>query len=485
MKKSLILLFAAAAAFAVSCKQADPYEGRDAALLTFKFEAANNSAYLLEDVEGEIADSKIAVLVPAGTNIKGLKATFTTADAESVVTVNEAAQTSGETVNDFSTPVDYLVSLGPNKNAMFTVTVGFLPAARWSDPVVIDKAVGALAMDINPVSGQPVVAIVENAGSSRGPIQVYNGVPSTPVVASPADITCQYVALGVSEKGKMYIWSNDYQATSANRKGMVLTSADGAAWNRDDVVIDLCNAYGGFTVGTLGDEAFVLTSNNAAGAVAKRAINTTQFNGTSWSTGLTTFVSEAYANRYFPVMRRSGDALYAFITNVSHGFSIYKYSGKEWSEFITVDATSGDYAKYGYGINKSQDMAVAPNGDIYLAIGTSEPLSAVVLKIDATTKEISQVGSAFPLTNSISARYARVAVTPLGRPYIAFRDNSECVNVAALDEETMDWETPVQLTHVSSDDLLISFNAKGEGFVVCSVAASGDVPAHAEFFTLK
>ncbi len=63
----------------------------------------------------------IVVTVPFGTNVKALVATFTTTGAS--VKVGTTEQLSGTTVNDFSSPVDYVVTAADGTAATYAVSV--------------------------------------------------------------------------------------------------------------------------------------------------------------------------------------------------------------------------------------------------------------------------------------------------------------------------------------------------------------------------
>lgn len=345
----------------------------------------------------------------------------------------------------------------------------------WGDPTVLNVAAGSLAMEINPVTGKPVVALVQNIEGSRGPLLVYNDLEASPAVVSSAENN-QYVALGIASDGKAYAFTQNYGA----KKGEIYTSSDLATWAKAEVSIDQTSTYYGNTIGVLGNEAFMMTCNNAntSGGIQKRNINVTQFNGTTWSTG-NVLAGRPVKNTYFPVNKTHGGAMYTFVTNVGEGFSIYKYDGSQWTEVTTVSASSEEFKALGYGINASQDMTVAPDGQIWLAVGTSNPLGAAVIKINVEENTMAQIGDSFPLKNSISARYARIGVSPVedGPIYLVFRDDNERLCVSTLDDDTWVWKTPEILTTSASDDVQIRFNAEGKPYVVCTTGG------HVEVFT--
>jgi hypothetical protein len=76
----------------------------------------------------------IAVMLPSGTVVTNLVATFTTTGTGGV-TVATVTQTSGTTANDFTAPVIYVVTAADASTASYTVTVSFA-AANPTAPVL-------------------------------------------------------------------------------------------------------------------------------------------------------------------------------------------------------------------------------------------------------------------------------------------------------------------------------------------------------------
>jgi hypothetical protein len=81
------------------------------------------TAFSLLGIAGTINEptKTISVIVPYGTNVTALVATFTTTGAS--VKVGTTAQVSGSTPNDFTSPVAYTVTAADNSTATYTVTV--------------------------------------------------------------------------------------------------------------------------------------------------------------------------------------------------------------------------------------------------------------------------------------------------------------------------------------------------------------------------
>jgi hypothetical protein len=89
-------------------------------ITAFSFRSVDNPG-LAADIAGIIAGTDIAVTVPYGTVVTGLKATFSTS-GESVKVIG-VEQVSGVTSNDFTNPVTYTVTAADSSTKDYTVTV--------------------------------------------------------------------------------------------------------------------------------------------------------------------------------------------------------------------------------------------------------------------------------------------------------------------------------------------------------------------------
>jgi hypothetical protein len=113
-------------------------------ITAFGFTSAKNSV-LSTNVTGVISGTDISVTVPYGTDVSSLVATFTTTGTS--VKIGIAEQTSGTTVNDFSSPKTYTVAGTDGSPQDYTVTVTVagssskaitafsFPAVTWKEPL--------------------------------------------------------------------------------------------------------------------------------------------------------------------------------------------------------------------------------------------------------------------------------------------------------------------------------------------------------------
>jgi hypothetical protein len=119
------LIVACVAAFTGCGDNQDPPQTPAKEIVSFSFLAATNPG-LAANAAVTISGSTISAMVPSGTNVTALVATFETTGTS--VTVGGVAQVSGTTANNFSADVIYRVTAADNTTRDYTVTVKIAPA---------------------------------------------------------------------------------------------------------------------------------------------------------------------------------------------------------------------------------------------------------------------------------------------------------------------------------------------------------------------
>src|ERR1700754_53725 len=112
------LLFLAAVTIGVSCTKSGTHPST-AAITGFSFVDTINHPQITS--QGFIIGNDITIFLPPGTNKTQLVAGFTLSDTTATVTVNNVAQHSGVSSNDFSQPVTYTVTARSGAAQSFTV----------------------------------------------------------------------------------------------------------------------------------------------------------------------------------------------------------------------------------------------------------------------------------------------------------------------------------------------------------------------------
>ena len=326
----------------------------------------------------------------------------------------------------------------------------------WCEPIVLNTKAGSLTMEFNPLTQSPVIAAVENVDGSKGPLKIFDVSNDYEGTIETASDMNQYIAMGFTDNGKAYV----YTQNTTVKKGEVYASPDLKTWTKEYDQIDQTRPYQGPRIGTLGNEVFVMTCNNSnVGNIKSRNINVTSFNGTSWSTG-NVLAGRGVSNTYFPVMATRNGVMYTFVTNVGSGLSIYKYDGTKWSTVIDITA-AGEYARFGFGIQEAQGMAIAPDGQIWLALATSTPAGIACIKIDPeeTDDNVVQIGDLIPLGSA--SRSAQIAIGGEGEAILAYRNENDCLCTAFLNNETWEWNKPEVVTTYPVADVTIRMRADG------------------------
>jgi hypothetical protein len=265
MKKNwvmFVLSIALAALIVTSCTKTQAPQSSEKGMLTFSFVSPSAT--------GEINDSLkiINILVPRGTDVKSLVATFTFIGSK--VEVGTITQTSAVTTNDFSSPVVYKVIAADNSTANYIVTVTmqrsclFLSAAPdpgdLRDSVIIAKLrswnydVTVMASLALPTMTADSFAQYDFAFLSETP----NSSDYWPLKGHPLPLL--NLEGWACSKPSVLDWTNAYGITVAN-------------WDTVCIMVDSTNSplSAGFPKG----KEFKLASNTSVPGEAEIAFNTT------------------------------------------------------------------------------------------------------------------------------------------------------------------------------------------------------------------
>ena len=171
------------------------------------------TAYSLSGVTGTIneAAKTIAVVLPSGTSVTALAATFITSGTS--VKVSTVAQISGTTVNNFINPVVYTVTAADSSTATYTVTVT-VGVVTGGAGVNLGAAGNYVILAKSAISTVPTSAITGNVGVSPAAASFVTGFT---LVADPSNV----FSTSTQVTGKVY--AADYATpTPANLTTAVL-----------------------------------------------------------------------------------------------------------------------------------------------------------------------------------------------------------------------------------------------------------------------
>lgn len=186
------------------------------AITAFSFNSAENSV-LSTNVTGVISVTNISVTVPYGTtSVTSLVATFTTTTG-ATVTIGSTEQTSGTTINDFSSAKTYRVTAADGSTQDYTVTVTVASNSAKEITAFSFPAVTFLT-DVYNQSGSPINKYGTTISGTSITVRLPYG--STSMVAAFATTGASVSVGGVTQTSG--VTSNDftnpvtYRVTAAN-----------------------------------------------------------------------------------------------------------------------------------------------------------------------------------------------------------------------------------------------------------------------------
>lgn len=470
MRKIMNFLFFAAltAGILTSCKDDDPVveESGEAKLATFGFYQEDNDGIIFQDYEVAVTGN-IAIALPKEADKSALVARFTTTATEAVVKVAAVEQKSGVTVNDFTVPVDYIVTNGTN-NAKYTVTVSNSPDHVWTMAGVSEFTVSEFAMKVNPVTNIPYAVFNYSVGASElrkaGVFKFENNSWSAVGTDTITPAGVNNVALSFDNSGKPYVAFCDY-GNEISRTPTV-KSFNGTSWANVGApgITDVRVQFNSLTLDK-NNQLYLFAMNDVAGgALPRRALNISTFNGSAWTANQALSVRtlpNAYRMRS---VQKNGNIYLAVndYANNSGTVSVYVLESGSWSVLAEgmrhEEATESNY----YDLA----MDVDSKGNVYaMSIEKlGEEYKLVIHKYTASSKKWSIYGS--PITLGTNNRYYDLAISPFDVPYVIYRTGDDKCAFIFIDSETKTWTQPYLFSANTSSDPFIDFDSTGKGYVV-------------------
>lgn len=437
-----------------------------AEMTSFGFYVEDNEGVIVEDyVVSPVTQTSISVLLPEDVDKSRLVARFTVSEND-VVKVGEVVQQSGVTPNDFTGPVDYIVSEG-TANVRYTVTVGNAPAFVWTAlPAVGEEEVTSIKMKVSP-AGIPYIVYKmereETDDEGLGVMVLKDGQWTLLGQASEGRVDTYYDIAFKSDDNPVVSYS-DYTASRITK----VKSWNGTAWSSvgSDGVAST-NRLGYVALNYVNDNKLMVFGRYEVndGAFPRRALNVNIFENGAWTynQAIPGRASDLVASLL--VAKKLGEVIYVGAHNsvTPNTISIYKYENNAWTAII--DQWTDENAT---GINlRAFDIDVDNDGNVYAALADNASEGVFkqrIIKWNAETKEISNVGSY--LTGASGGLFNfDLALSPLGVPYLFYRNESSFPTVVSLDKDTQDWTTPNVLETSEADDLSIDFAPDGKAFI--------------------
>jgi cysteine-rich repeat protein len=266
-------------------------------ITSYSFLSTNNPG-LGVDVDATIDGTAISATVPFGTDVTNLIATFATTGAS--VAVGSAAQSSGQTANDFTNPVTYVVTAASGQTQNYTVTVTIAPSgadaitsftftALANSPNLSADVVATIngtSITATVPNGTNVTALVATFATSGASVNICGVVQTSGVTANDFTNSVTYTVVAANSSTQNYTVTVTVAASSADAiTAYSFLSADNSALGS-----------GSDAIGTIDGTAISVTVPTGTDVTGLVATFTTT--GQSVSIGSTAQVSGITANDF-------------------------------------------------------------------------------------------------------------------------------------------------------------------------------------------
>ncbi|HBX46751.1 hypothetical protein [Limibacterium fermenti] len=468
--KNIVFSLLALIGVFIACEQKDPevivYEAK---MTSFGFYVEDNEGLIHEDyVNSTFTGTSINLFLPEEIDKSTLIARFTVTDKDEVK-VGTVSQQSGKTANDFTVPVDYIVTEG-TANVKYTVTIGKAPAYVWTALASLptDLAV-SLKMNVNPVDGVPYIIykIDKDESDDQGAALLsFKDEKWTSLGQASDGRIGSYYDLTFNSKGVPYVSYTDYTAKTSQQATVKYYTGN---WNLlGSVGAASSNKVSYHGINFASDDKLLLMATYDAkdGALARREMSVNTYENGVWAHNSTIPGRSSDLVSYLNVSKKQGNAIYLGVYNAvnPNSFSVYKYENNAWSTLI--DKWSDTNAT---GISlRDLDIAVDADGNVFVAFAdnsSEQTYKHRVIKYDAVTKEISTVGNYLAGASGGLFNFD-LEINPFGVLYLFYRNESLFPCVTYIDNETQDWTQPHIFEPAEADDLDLSFTPTGIGYAV-------------------
>ncbi len=459
----------------VSCKkdEKEPEKVPDPELTSFKFEIANNPEVISSDIEGVISGDAVSVSMMKTADKSRLVATFT-ANEGNVVKVGDAVQVSGETANDFTNPVDYIVTNSDgSKSALYSVSIKTVngklePLVTYSELPVYSGAV----LRVNPVDKAPYIGFKEreatdseSASAEKMTVVKYaDGAWSTVGSAGFSNkVAREYFDFDIDSKGGLYVAYADNEASPKSAK--VVKFSDGS-WSvvGSGAACDFVSQD--INLSAVSDQNLVLLQKcNSNTAPFKRNYFAASIYNGSWNSGT---VLDITTMAYIASCKAGGSA-YALVIRrgSSYPFDVLKYENGTWaalrSNFLREGASKTGIFVYDITASEDGTVVVLTADD---ALNNGEYRFIVERYTPAAGNWSVVGGDYYPYVHGNKNDEAKIAVAPDGTPYLLYYDcTNKSLRLTWLDSDTKQWAEEVVVATEELSDINIAFTTSGVGYI--------------------
>lgn len=439
-----------------------------AKLTSFGFYAEDNADVLDKDylMEHAIAGGDIDIKIPSGIDKSKLVARFSTSSDNPTVTVHGELQVSGESANDYTRPVDFILTNTEKNNRKYTVRIR--KPIEWTQKKSIfsDFRVSEAKIKVNPIDNLPYVLVVKSGDGMKGEAALlkFDDDVWTQIGGSISEGKSGAVDFTFDENGSPYVV---YQDGEKKVKTATVKYFDGSTWveigSDFHDVETLHNSICFDGNGTL----FVFSTNNKAGGVIdRRKLNISTYRQGSWASNITIpgRVHNAIAMR----STLKNGILYLAINDIQHldgTISVYTNKDDTWTTIADGirhdDATQVNYTDMALDVDASGNVFVM--GLEKLSTG----FNLVLHNYLAKDNNWSIYGT--PILTPINAsQQFSMKLDGQGFPAVFYNKTAKAnPTFVTIDKESRVWTSPYEFGDaIDSGTADIAFDTNGKGYSV-------------------
>ena len=448
---------------------------RNAAIVKFGFYAEDNDGVLFKNYEGVLNGLKIQVNLPSDADVSKLVARFVTTTG-AVVKVGAQTQTSGQTINNFTTDVIYQVTdTETTVPEEFVVSVGRLTAPEWSDIVsanIAGYAVAEVNLTINPINNNPIIIFSRGSsdgdGTRKAVVSSYNGTIWN-FVGDPQGVSLgrvETVGIAADDKGTLYAAYKDYTTLGDSVQYASVQKYSDGKWsfvNRPQATAQRTNYLHIATTRT-GMPVLGYAAARAEGGAANRSTQSALFTNNSW---LLRPLDASPATLYTRIRKgRDNRVYYAVMDGISTTRKPTIYRLNETSlawEVVGTAMVSPDASVVGAAV---MDVDASENGEVYMVFQSQATTNKMsyVMRYNGTSWR--QIGDAISHTATSNAQRDNIAlaVHPNGTLYFAHGD-ANGLKVQTFNTSTQNWNTAKVLQTGVPDKITMRISEEGIPYI--------------------
>lgn len=389
------------------------------------------TAFSLDGTDGVITGTSIAVEMPSGTAVDELIATFTTTGEG--VSVGSTPQVSGQTANDFTSPVTYTVTAADGTTQNYTVTVTI--ELEWVDVGAAGFSAGVAeytSLAFNPSTNEPYVAYRDAANGDKVTVMKFDGTSWVDVGTAgfSAGEAVQFISLAFNPStNEPYVAYFDGGAPNFGKATVM--KFDGTSW------VNVGTA--GFSAGPVQYTSLAFNPSTNEPYVACRVggsggskVTVMKFDGTSWVNVGTAGFSAGVVNYTSLAFNESTNEPYVAYQDGanSNKATVMKFDGTSWVNVGTTGFSAGAAAYTSLAFNESTNEPYVAYRD------SANSNKATVMKFNGTSwVDVGAAGFSSGETTSTSLAFNELT----NEPYVAYQDAANSYKATVMKFDGTSW----------------------------------------------